>query len=304
MRIWSSLVAVAVLLATAPAEAPAQSVGRMLVDDFKHAGGDIWAVITSPVDASGKDWLLAGATLGAAAAVSPFDDDIDRWAVRNRNSRFFALLGPVRRGGVAYGGNRLVPVAGAVLIGGYIAKDQKIRDGVFGCAASYAANSQIRHQVFYRFVNRTRPAPGKDVALTAPPAQHGDQYDIGFSLGDSSWSNNSFPGGHVANIMTCATLLNERFDMGLVEPLLYGFAAAVGIGRIADRGHWMSDQVVGVVFAYAIGREVALRQRKRVERSREAGIVEPVALPRPHREGFYLIRDDTRGIGLGWQRRL
>lgn len=275
----------------------------MLVDDFKHAGGDIWAVFTSPVDATGRDWLLAGATLGAAAAVSPLDDDIDRWAVRNRDSRFLRMLGPVRRGGVAYGGNRLVPVAGAVLVGGYIAKDQRIRDGVFGCAASYAANSQIRHQVFYRFINRTRPVPGKDDALTAPPAQHGDQYDIALSLGDSSWGNNSFPGGHVANIMTCATFLNARFDMGLVEPLLYGFAAAVGVGRIADRGHWTSDQVVGVVFAYAIGREVALRQRKRLERNRQEGVVEATAIPRPQREGFYLIRDDARGIGLGWQRR-
>lgn len=294
--------AAAVLLAAGATEAAAQSVGRMVVDDFKHAGGDIWAIFTSPVDATGRDWLLAGATLGAAAAVSPLDDDIDRWAVRNRDSRFFRMLGPVRRGGVAYGGNRLVPVAGAVLIGGYIAKDQRIRDGVFGCAASYAANSQIRHQVFYRFVNRTRPVPGKDDALTAPPAQHGDQYDISLSLGDSSWGNNSFPGGHVANIMTCATFLNERFDMGLVEPVLYGFAAAVGVGRIVDRGHWTSDQVVGVVFAYAIGREVALRQRKRLERNREAGIVEATAIPRPQREGFYLIRDEARGIGLGWQR--
>lgn len=275
----------------------------MLVDDFKHAGGDIWAVFTSPVDATGKDWLLAGATLGAAAAISPLDDDIDRWAVRSRDSRFFRMLGPVRRGGAAYGGNRLVPVAGAVLIGGYIAKDQRIRDGVFGCAASYAANSQIRHQVFYRFVQRTRPVPGKDDALTAPPARQGDQYDIALSLGDSSWGNNSFPGGHVANIMTCATFLNTRFDMGLVEPVLYGFAAAVGVGRIADRGHWTSDQVVGTVFAYAIGREVALRQRKRLERNRAEGVVEASAIPRPQGEGFYLIRDDARGIGLGWQRR-
>jgi membrane-associated phospholipid phosphatase len=201
-----------------------------------------------------------------------------------------------------YGGNSMVPVAGAVLIAGYITKDQNIRDGIFGCAASYAANSQLRHQIFYRFINRRRPVPGKDGGDTIPPAQHGDQYDISISMRDSSWGNNSFPGGHVANIMACATSLSTRFDLGAGEPLLYGFAAAVGVGRIIDRGHWASDQLVGVVFAYAIGREVAMRQRKRLERSREEGVAVLTEIPRSARPGFYIIRDESRGIGLGWQR--
>lgn len=302
MRVRNALVAGALVSLAAVPAASAQSVGRMFVDDLKHAGGDMWAVWTSPVDASGKDWLLATGTLGAAALVSPFDDDIDRWAVRHGKGRMFGLLRPVRRGGLLYGGNSMVPVAGAVLVAGYIAKDQNIRDGIYGCAASYAANSQLRHQIFYRFINRRRPVPGKDGGDTVPPARHGDQYAISISMRDSSWGNNSFPGGHVANIMACATSLNTRFDLGVGEPLLYGFAAAVGVGRIIDRGHWASDQLVGVVFAYAIGREVALRQRRRLERSREEGVVALTEIPRSARPGFYVIRDDVRGIGLGWQR--
>lgn len=292
----------ALLLGTTGTVSGAQSVGRMLADDLRHAGGDVWAVIISPVNGSSRDWLTAGGVLAAGAAISPFDDEVDRWAVRDSSSRFFAALKPFRKGGAFFQGNRLVPVAAGVLIAGYATGNQDLRDGVFGCAAAWGANNQLRHQLLYRFINRRRPDPYKDDELDTPPAQHGDQYDFALSTGDTSWGHNSFPGGHVANLATCSSFLNHRFNMGAAEPVLYALAAAVGVGRIADRAHWMSDQVVGTVFGYAIGREVALRQRRRVERARQEGTAVVTEIPRTSRQGFYIIRDPERGTGLGWQR--
>lgn len=301
MRLTGALVASAFLTFISPSPAEGQSVGRMLVDDLKYAGGDLWAVLISPVQGSGRDWLLGAGIVAAGAAVSPLDDEVDRWAVRDSASALFRALKPFRKGGVFFQGNKLVPVAGGVLVAGYATGNRDLRDGVFGCAASWAANNQLRHQVLYRFIERTRPDPDKDERVNSPPARHGDQYDIGFAVRDTAWGDNSFPGGHVANLASCVSFLNSRFHMGAAEPVLYGIAAAVGVGRIGDRAHWLSDQLVGTVFGYAIGREVSRRQLRRIERDREAGAAALAEIPRLAGSGLYLIRDPARGMGLGWR---
>lgn len=301
MRVRLAAAAAAFLLFPFATAADAQSVGRMLESDIKGFGGDVWAIWTAPFDASGRDFALAAGLIAGSHLVMPLDDDIDRWAVRNRDNAVFDALSPVRRGGKLFQGQTLVPFAGAALIGGYVFKNQDVRDGLYGCAASWISNNMLRHQVLYRFVNRTRPNPHKD-SSDYRPASEGDQYDFALSTGDTSWGENSWPGGHVANITACASFFNHRFEMGYVEPVLWALAAGVGVGRLADRAHWTSDQLLGAVFGYAIGREVALRQRKRQERraEREGPTASPI--PTSPQSGFYLINDPGRGLGVGWQK--
>ena len=95
-------------------------------------------------------------------------------------------------------------------------------------------------------------------------ASDGAQYV--FHVPARGYGDHSFPGGHVATMATCATFLSYRFELGVVEPALVVLVTAMGIGRMADRGHWLSDQVVGVAFGYAIGKEVARRQKRRLRR--------------------------------------
>jgi membrane-associated phospholipid phosphatase len=60
--------------------------------------------------------------------------------------------------------------------------------------------------------------------------------------------------------------------MGLVEPVIWAMAGAIGLGRTLDRGHWTSDQLIGAAFGFAVGKQVALRSKRRAERgtSRES----------------------------------
>lgn len=305
MRLGLALATSALLVVGSSGLASGQSVGRMLEDDARNAGKDFVSLWVAPFNASGKDWLTAALVLGAGVAISPLDDDIDRWAHRDSASGLFEALKPFRKGGTFFQGNKLVPVAGAVLIAGYVTKNQNLRDGIWGCGTAWLTNNRMRNWVLYRFMDRTRPDPHKDDELDTPPAQHGDQYPIvRLSWPDTSWGDNSFPGGHVANLAACTGFLNSRFEMGVVEPVLYALAAGVGLGRIADRAHWASDQIVGAAFGYALGRGVALRQLKR-KREREleaAGQRTSTALPSGSSSGFYLINDPYRGVGIGWQK--
>jgi hypothetical protein len=292
-----------VLLVFAPWPAPAQkSVFGMIGKDIEHAARDIGAVWLSPFDADVRDLLAGVVVVGAGAAVSPLDDDIDRWAVRNANS--FDVLKPFRKDGVLYGGGRLAPVAGVLYVTGIVIKNQKLRDGITGCGATWLSNNVLRHQVLYRLVGRERPDPTRG---TSPPpgAEPGEQYrfdipnnNVDLTTNDD-WGWNSFPGGHIANIMGCASFFNNRYDFGFVEPILYAFAGAIWVARLADRAHWNSDQLVGTVFGYAIGREIAKRQLKREADRAATATAGSSAIP-VSREGLYFVRTSD-AVRLGWQ---
>ena len=274
-----------------------QSVGRMVVDDVTNAARDFGAIWVSPFRGSGKDYLITGGVLAAAAALSPLDDDVDRWAVRNRDRGVLDAIRPLRRGGDFYSINKATPYVGGLYVVGLLTKSRGVRDGIFGCAAAYGANTTIRHQVVYRLIGRNRPDTIRNRPEGYVPvgATQGDQYEFNFPA--KGYGDHSFPGGHVATMATCASFLSHRFRMGPVEPALAILVTAMGVGRIADQGHWLSDQVVGVAFGYAVGREVARRQKRRLDREQQGP---PFPESASRGTGPYIGADEN-GTRIGWQ---
>jgi membrane-associated phospholipid phosphatase len=279
-----------------PEEAVAQSVGRMALDDVTHAARDFGSIWVAPFRASGEDYLITGGMLAAAAALSSFDDNVDRWMVVNQDLGLLDAIEPLRRGGDLYSINKATPYVGGLYLVGLATKHRGIRDGIFGCAAAYSANTIIRHQVVYRLVGRNRPDTLRDHPEGYIPtgASDGDQYEFHFP--SKGYGDHSFPGGHVATMATCATFLSHRFEMGVVEPALAVLVVAMGVGRMADQGHWLSDQVVGVVFGYAVGKEVARRQKRRLEREKTGSVGSETAS-----RGSPYMRTGRLGTALGWQ---
>ena len=242
----------------------------MLGKDVSNMAGDVWAVWTSPLNGKPRDWLLAAGGIGVAAAISPIDDDIDRWAVRHQNDNIFDAISPFREGGDAFSGRTVTPLAVGALVISLVTKSQNMQDGVFGCMASYLASYGIRHYVSYPLIARVRPDSSRGVPL--PAARQGDQYEFSFP-GKSEWGQHSIPGGHVANTMTCASFLTKRFEMGVFEPLPWLIVGSVATARVVDRRHWASDQVIGMLLGYAVGKEVAIRSlRRRDARAAEARV--------------------------------
>lgn len=291
---------VALLVSAALPAAAQKQVVKMIAKDVENAGRDIGAVWLSPFDASARDLLSGIFVVGLGTAISPADDDIDRWVVRNQNSSAFDVLEPVRKGGFLYGGGVLAPVAAGVYIVGIVTKRQGIRDAITGCGATWLSNNVLRHQVLYRFIGRERPDPTRGTDPNWPAAEPGDQYTIkGNGWDGAPWGMHSFPGGHIANIAGCASFFTNRFDWGFVEPILYAFTGAVYVARLVDRAHWNSDQVVGTAFGWAIGKEIAHRQLRREAARNSPSTANSSASVAP-REGFYVTRT-SEDVRVGWQ---
>jgi membrane-associated phospholipid phosphatase len=229
---------------------PAQSVGKMLEDDVKNAGKDILSIWGSPFDASAKDWWLTAAAFGAFGASMLADQSVSDWAIENDSSGFFRALAPVRRGGKLFSGKYVVPPVAAVYVIGIVLNNQDLRDFVTGCMSSWAAESFPRKGVAW-LIGRARPDTFPD------DPQH---WKLG---GGGDWMMRSFPAGHFANALACATYWNKRFHLGAAGPAVYALAAAVGVGRLADKAHWTSDTVIGGILGYAVGKEIAQRSLDR-----------------------------------------
>jgi membrane-associated phospholipid phosphatase len=292
-------VAIAFVTILDPGDVEAQSVGRMLVDDVENVARDFGAIWVAPFKGDADDYLIAAGVLAGAAALSPLDDDLDRWAVRNRDRGLLRAIKPLRRGGELYSLNKATPYVAGLYVIGLATKHRGIRDGIMGCAAAYGANTTIRHQFVYRVLGRNRPDTLRDHPQGFVPrgARQGDQYE--FHVPSKGYGDHSFPGGHVATMATCATFLSQRFEWGVAEPALALLVAAMGVGRMADQGHWFSDQVVGTVFGYAVGREVARRQKKRLARERARAT--PAAPSQRGATGPYIGGGDEYGTRIGWQ---
>ena len=248
------LVSVGALAPRPAAVAHAQGSWRMAGRDLRTAYGDAIAVWRGPATIGARDWLAAGGVLAATAALSPLDDDVDRWLVRHERSRLLLPGRPFRedespllsRLATAH---FTLPLSGVAYVAGVASKSPQLRDGALGCAAAQHGNSIARH-VLYKVVARKRPR-----------AAGGDQYQFG--VPGREWEWQSFIGGHAANAMSCASFLGARFRLGAGEPMLYVAAGAIGLSRLVDRRHWMTDVILGEAFGYAVGRTVARRSLAR-----------------------------------------
>ena len=86
----------------------------------------------------------------------------------------------------------------------------------------------------------------------------------------------------------------NRYDAPYIDVPLVALVGAMGLGRIADRGHWLSDQVVGIAMGWAIGKEVARRQLRRLSTERERA-------PASTERSGVLLGPSENGMQLGWR---
>lgn len=222
--------------------------------DVRNLGGDIWNVWTSPVRGTPRDFAIAGGEALGVAAVSLADSVFWHWMSTHDNALAIRILRPLREGFPVPlyelgSGQYILPLSGALYVAGRLSHSVALRDAGLGCAAGHLSSLGFREVVFFG-VARTRPR--------ATP----EPFHISFP-GSNDWDRQSFYSGHTSNSMACASFFAHRFSLGLLAAAPYAYSAAIGVGRMADGRHWLSDTMTGALAGFAIGRTIAIRQRKR-----------------------------------------
>lgn len=229
---------------------------KTYVSQFFKDEGEIWA---APFNLDLKASLLFGTILVGTGILIANDEGIYESfkTYQNRNpwvdkvSPKITLLGDW---GVDCG------IAGLFLLSGVAFKDKKARNtGLM--ALETLLHTGFLVQVFKHLAGRQRPKVEVGQDYWFGPAAFLTRYHDGyFSRYDS------FPSGHTISAWGLATVIAENYKNHFWVPLAcYGLATAVGLSRLTEDAHWMSDVFVGAVLGYAIGKMVVRNQNKRLQ---------------------------------------
>ena len=212
---------------------------RLLLDDAGH-------VITAPTRWERPDWITAGTgvavVLGTALLL---DRSVDQAVVKNAN-------GSWDRGAKAIqnlGGTPSVLIAGGTYLAGIAFKDPEVRATGIDAMVTMGIAQLLLTIPLKVVVGRSRPSDGKGTS---------DFHPLN--------SGQSFPSGHTTQAFALASVISEHADRPWVSCVSYGLAGLVGLARVEQRKHFMSDVVAGGLIGTFVGKTVvAYNQSLRAE---------------------------------------
>lgn len=250
------------LLSLLPRIAAAQGLGPES-RDFRNFGGDVWSVWTSPAHVNKSSAEVAAGVAGVAVLTSFADSSLWAWMSSHPSSLAMRVFGPIREGWrfplyELGSGQYILPLSAALYLSGRLSHDVALRDAGLGCAEGHLSSAGLRELIYFS-ISRERPRDTDDPHHISLP-------------GRKDWSWHSFLSGHIANSMSCASFIGHRFSLGPLEAIPYAYSAAIGIGRMADGRHWLSDTMTGALVGFAIGKGIADRQLGRAARSEQFSV--------------------------------
>lgn len=72
----------------------------------------------------------------------------------------------------------------------------------------------------------------------------------------------AFPSGHTIAAWSIASVIATQYsDHWIVPAIAYTFATSVGLSRLTEDAHWISDVIVGGALGYTIGRFIANKHK-------------------------------------------
>ncbi|HUF49614.1 MAG TPA: phosphatase PAP2 family protein [Longimicrobiales bacterium] len=240
---------------------PAAAQDRSVKYDLEHVFRDSWFIVSAPTHATASEWRTAGVAAGTFGVLLLVDEPVQEWLRAHPGSLIHRVLGLVGEDSPLNLAGRtrqfLIPLSTVLYTAGWAADSDGLKDAGLGCLGSNLTTTVSRSAVSL-LIGRLRPR------------NDGGAFRWELLGGVGSWDMRSFPGGHAANALSCASYFNHRFDLGIAGPAIYALAGGISLARTVDEAHWTSDTFAGMTYGYAVGRGVASRYRERsVERQAE-----------------------------------
>ncbi|MCJ8163715.1 phosphatase PAP2 family protein [Pontibacter sp. E15-1] len=181
-------------------------------------------------------------TAGATAFVLVFsvaDEPLQQFTQSHRGAAANTIANVVQPLGRQ---RNLAPLAGAALLGGIVAQDQKLQKVGILSLGSIVTNAVATSTLKAMFA-RQRPSNTTENHLFDKPF--------------SNSGNTSLPSSHTSTAFAVATSVATVYkDNKLVPPIAYGVATLVGLSRVNDNMHWASDVLAGAAVGYVSAKVV------------------------------------------------
>lgn len=197
---------------------------------------DAGQVLTSPARWERPDWTTAG--LGVAAVVGAgllLDRAGDRFMADHANASWDRTAKAVQN----LGGTPSVVIAGGTYLAGVAFKDPEVRATGVDTMVTMGISQLLLTLPLKALAGRSRPIAGQGTQDFHP--LHGGQ---------------SFPSGHTTQAFALASVIAEHADRPWVTGLSYGLAGLVGVARVEQRQHFLSDVVAGGLIGTFVGKSV------------------------------------------------
>lgn len=214
---------------------------------FVLLGTDFTQEVTGPFHTPSSSWRKVAAFALLEGGMFLIDKPVQRYAtdLMERNSQFRGVSQYITNFGAAYE----IYTLAAFGIGGWVFKSPKMRTTTLLATQSYIVSGVVQ-TLGKMLTGRQRPNYLPQDATKPSPTFRGPSFAL-------SHGSTSFPSGHTTAIFAAATVYAEEYrDYPWVPFVSYGAATLVGLSRVTENKHWISDVFAGAALGYITGLQV------------------------------------------------
>ena len=220
---------------------------------FILLGSDLKQEVTAPFHLTHKDWIRVGEFAVIEGALFFADEPIQRFALDLSSHN--AGVRNVSKYVTRFGGTYETYVLAGLGAYGFIFKSEKIRTTTLLATQAYITGGAME-SVLKFLTGRQRPYYVDAKTLEAEPKFNGPFYKPIRDVNGKKL-NSSFPSGHTTVAFAAATVFAMEYkDRPLVPIIAYPAATLIGLSRITENKHWITDVLAGAALGYLTGRQV------------------------------------------------
>jgi membrane-associated phospholipid phosphatase len=202
---------------------------------------------TGPFHTPTSSWHKVAAFAALEGAMFLLDKPVQRYAtdLMERNASFRGVSHFVTNFGAAYEVYTLVGFG----VYGWVFKNQKFKTTTILASQSYIVAGVVEG-LGKMLSGRQRPSYLSTGAVDPNPTFHGPSFYF-------REHTSSFPSGHTTAAFSAATVFAQEYrDIPWVPFIAYGAASLIGLSRITENKHWISDVLAGAGLGYVTGLQV------------------------------------------------
>lgn len=216
-------------------------LGRNLKEEF-----------TKPFHMKDKDWGNFGKFAAITFAMSFTDEPIQKKVLklRNRNTSINNISKYVTKFGGVY---EVISLAGLGTYG-FVFKNEKLQTTTILATQAYITATALESVLKY-LSGRTRPSYYRADQEAEPRFLGPFTKALRDPAGKREYS--SFPSGHTTVAFAAATVYASEYrDKPLVPIIAYSAASLIGVSRVTENKHWVTDVFVGATVGYLAGKQI------------------------------------------------